>query len=92
MEPTRGRASAPLQARRNTTRTADSRPDPISLLFIILINAHILLPDGYFLRMVRESRVDDLVELLDYRLSLQHEPADTRVLFDLNDEVVKRLV
>jgi hypothetical protein len=32
---------------------------PISFLFIILINAHSLLPEGYFLRMVRESRVDD---------------------------------
>src|SRR6185295_13279702 len=55
-----------------------------SLGFIIRINVQSLLPDGYFLRMVRESRLDDLVQLLDYRFSLLHERGDTRVLIDLN--------
>src|SRR5947207_2770521 len=40
---------------------------PIPLLALIIhINAHSLLPDGYCLLMVRESREDDLVQLLDY--------------------------
>ena len=34
--------------------------------------------------MVRESRGDDLVQLLDYRLSLQHQLAEARVLINLN--------
>ena len=58
---------------------------PIPLLDLIIhINAHSLLPEGYFLRMVRKSCVDDLIQFLDYRVSLQHEPADTRILIDLN--------
>ena len=40
--------------------------------------------------MVLERRVDDLFQLLDYRLSLQHERADTRVLFDLDSAFALR--